>query len=183
MAMHKVLPFWCRTDPYQADPSVPVEGILYRAVEQTGPDEYICEGSRKIGKMIDGTTVWLVGGYTDAMNSVGIKEIQQHDIKELSRSEKLSVLHEIKYELDDVDSYDAYTDNKSIWFSKKPRTQTQRREDTRTRTRNTRGKTSVRRQTAKRNMSHLNSIHELTTPYKSRHMGGYRRKSRKNRKY
>lgn len=183
MAMHKVVPFWCRTDPYQADPSVPVEGILYRAVAQTGPDEYICEGSRKIGKMIDGTTVWLVGGYTDAMNSVGIKEIQQHDIKELSRSKKLSVLHEINYELD-VDSYDAYTDQKSIWFSKKPRRQTKQRD---TRTRNTRGKTSVRRQTAKRNMSHLNSIHELTTPYKRRHMGGYRRKSRrksrKNRKY
>jgi hypothetical protein len=144
--------FWCRTNPYQADPTVKVHGIMYSAQQQIGPDEYVCEGSRQIG-MVDTKSVWLFGGYTDVMNTEGIKIIDNRDVTKLSEHEKTEVLQKINYDLD-VNSYNGYSDDESIWFYLKPPSSRRRTPG------RTPGRTTAR------------------TPYKN----GGKRKSRKNRK-
>ena len=192
MAIHNFVPFWCRTNPYQADPTVEVHGILYSAQQQIGPGEYICEGSRQIG-MIGQKSVWLFGGYTDVMNSAGIKTIDS--ITELSDHEKVDILKQLKYKLD-VEMYDAYSDATSIWFYEKPvnrkrksPTPTARKSPTPTARKSRKSPTPTARksrQTATRSpLSHLDSILELETPVKSpkrRRTGGYKRKIRKSKK-
>jgi hypothetical protein len=185
MEAHKFSPFWCRTDPYQADPAVKVHGIMYSAQQQIGPRDYVCEGSRQIG-MFDNKSVWLFGGYTDVMNSAGIKQIDNRDVTKLTEHRKLEVLHKINYELN-VDSYDGYSDEKSIWFYKKRLTQTQQRKATKTRsTKTVTKKTMSNTKHKSPRKSYLKGIPELETPVKSptkrQRNGGYKLKIRKSKK-
>ena len=171
MAAHNI-PFWCRTNPYQADPTVKVHGIMYSAQQQIGPDEYVCEGSRQIG-MFANKSVWLFGGYTDVMNLGAINKIDNRVVTKLTEHEKLEIQQKINYVLD---SYNGYSDDESIWFYKKPPGHTKRRNTHKT----------TRKTATARRMSHLDSLFESETPVKSptkrRRNGGYKRKIRKSKK-
>ena len=107
----KNTPFWCRTDPGGKG-----TGIMYKSHEQIGDEEYICEGSRKVGD-IDNKSVWVFGGYIDIMNSAGIKKILPTEVKKLSEKQKRETVKRIDGM--DLSSYDGYYDDESYWFYKK----------------------------------------------------------------
>lgn len=91
-------------------------GIMYHAVEQLDEDTYNCFGTRRIGTSSDGYTIWLFGGYMDAMPTASIHEIVHP--RRLRNPEKNELIEGAG--LDDyLYDYDAFCDDTSYWFMEK----------------------------------------------------------------
>ena len=158
---HEETKIWCRTKPTGDQ-----HGIMYNAAGQTENGDYICEGSRMVGNF-NGKSVWVVGGYTDVMNTQGIEMILDEDVERLSDHETTAIFKFCS--IPDPYLYDGYSDEESIWFYLKPQPKRIRREKTPGRTpgrtpRITPGRTP------------------RITPGRTPRKNGGKRKSRKNRK-